>query len=271
MYVDAHQHFWRLDRGDYDWLAGDSASLAPLRHDFGPATLTPELRACCIARTVLVQAAATTAETDYLLGLAAQHEFIGGVVGWADLSDPGCAAQVQSWARQPKFKGLRPMLQDMDDPAWLLRGPRADALDALQGLGLRLDALVRTEHLPALREFVVARPGLPVVIDHASKPAHERNAWARNMKALARIPHVFCKLSGLWTEMPRDEVPKVWQFLLEHFGPDRLMWASDWPVLLLAGNYQDWWHQAQGLVEDLPDAARKAVLGGTAQRFYGLS
>ena len=267
MYVDAHQHFWRLDRGDYDWLSGDSSALAPLRRDFGPATLTRELHACGIQRTVLVQAAATTAETDYLLALAAQHEFIGGVVGWADLSDPGCVAQLETWKQHPKFKGLRPMLQDMADPTWLLHGPRAEALDALP----RLDALVRVEHLPTLREFVAARPSLPVVIDHAAKPAGLDAEWAAHMAALAKHPQVFCKLSGLWTEMPSSEVPAVWEFLLENFGPERLMWGSDWPVLLLAGDYQAWWAQARSLVYALPSAARDAVLGGTAQRFYGLS
>jgi L-fuconolactonase len=232
--------------------------------------LAPELSSAGIARSVLVQAAASTAETDFMLELASQHDFIGGVVGWCDLADPASTEQLEAWARHPKFKGVRPVLQDLEDPEWILHGPRPEVLDALERLGLRFDALVRAAQLPALLRFVAARPALPVVVDHAAKPPGWNPGWELHMQALAERPQVFCKLSGLWTEMPRDAVPTVWNTLLEQFGAERLMWGSDWPVLLLAGDYQAWWTAARSLVYALPPADRAAVLGGTAARFYRL-
>ena len=165
--IDSHQHFWRMARADYAWL-----QQAPpvLQRDFLPADLQRTLQAHGVTQTVLVQAADTVEETDYLLELAAQHEFIAGVVGWVDLSRRDSIATLERWSQQPKFKGVRPMLQDLPEVDWIATQAHPDVLDALVHLGLRLDALVMPQHLEALLQVLRARPDLPVVIDHAAKP-----------------------------------------------------------------------------------------------------
>ena len=283
--IDAHQHFWRIARGDYRWLHGDAPALAPLRRDFEPHQLQPLLAAHGIAQTVLVQAADSAAETDFLLELAARHELIGGVVGWADLTRDDSLATLERWVAQPKFKGVRPMLQDLPQPDWILHAPRPALLEAIERLGLRFDALVKPAHLEALLGFVQRHPALPVVIDHAAKPALAQGwsaawgqQWQRGIAALARQPQVCCKLSGLLTEAaPLASVDEavallrpVWDTLLAHFGPERLMWGSDWPVLTLAASYERWVAVSEALIGALTPAQQQAVWHDNAARFYAL-
>jgi L-fuconolactonase len=286
--VDSHQHFWRVSRGDYGWLRPDEPALAPLLRDFAPGDLRPLLSAHGVARTVLVQAADSVAETDFLLDLAARHDFIAGVVGWVDLASAGSIATLERWAAQPKFKGIRPMLQDLPDADWIAQRPNADVLRAIERLGLRFDALVKPRNLSALLRFVQRHPGLPVVIDHAAKPqlaqgwdAPWAEAWRAGMAALAAMPGLCCKFSGLLTEASPsslgsigaavDALRPVWRALLDWFGAERLMWGSDWPVLTLAADYARWADVSDALIGELPAAQQALVRGGTAQRFYGLA
>ncbi|RYF71189.1 MAG: amidohydrolase, partial [Comamonadaceae bacterium] len=208
MRIDSHQHFWNPARGDYTWLRADEAALAPLLRAFVPADLEPTLKATGTVSTVLVQAADSMAETEFLLSLATEHDFIGGVVGWVDLSRSDAAATLEAWARHPQFRGVRPMLQDLPEVDWIERAPRADAVQAMIRLGLRLDALVKPQHLPALLRFLRAWPDLPVVIDHGAKPqlaqgwdANWAPLWRSCMAELAEMPQVHCKFSGLLTEL----------------------------------------------------------------------
>lgn len=283
--VDSHQHFWRVSRGDYRWLRADDPALAPLLRDFGPEDLAPTLRTHGVGRTVLVQAADSTAETEYLLALAARHDVVGGVVGWVDLARADSAATLERWAAQPKFKGVRPMLQDLAQDDWILHGPNAEALQAIERLGLRFDALVKPRHLKPLLAFVRRHPGLPVVIDHAAKPqlaqgwsADWAGPWQRGIAALAALPQVCCKFSGLLTEAARVEsaaaavaaLRPVWDTLLQAFGPQRLLWGSDWPVLTLAADYARWVEVSEALIGELPPTQRAQVWHDNAQRFYGL-
>ena len=271
--IDAHCHFWQLSRGDYGWLSGDDASVAPIRRDFLPADYPGD------ARLIVVQAAPTMAETDFLLALASRQPPIAGVVGWVDLAAPDAVAQLCQRAANPHFKGVRPMLQDMADTDWLAREARPDALAALQDLGLRLDALVTARHLPMLAGFAAAHPDLPLVIDHAAKPRPGgQTNWMAGMRALAAIPHVHCKLSGLLTELApenlRDPLPVLQDItgqLLDWFGADRLIWGSDWPVLTLAASYEDWRELSESLLEPLSPDDRAAILHGNAARFYGVA
>jgi L-fuconolactonase len=285
--IDSHQHFWRPSRGDYGWLRAGEPALAPLLRDFLPEHLEPMLHASGVARTVLVQAADSTAETDYLLELASRHAFIGGVVGWVDLGRRDAVQILERWARNPKFKGVRPMLQDMPDVGWIAHGPHPDAVRCMVELGLRLDALVNPAHLPALLSFVRQWPDLQVVIDHGAKPAMQAGSqagwelgWHRAMSGFAALSQVSCKFSGLLTEMPQADrasfldivatLRPVWRALLEWFGPTRMMWGSDWPVLTLVGDYGKWLAVSEFLIEELPPEDQAHVWHGTAQRFYGI-
>ena len=285
--VDAHQHFWRFSRGDYAWLRPELPALQPLCRDFLPDDLRPLLQRHRIGRTVLVQAAATTAETEFLLELAGAHDWIGGVVGWVDLSRRDAVDTLRRWSRAPSFKGVRPMLQDLPDADWITRAPHPDAIQALLDGGLRFDALVNTAHLQPLLQFVSRHPGLPVVIDHAAKPrlgagwtAAGAMPWQRGIAAVAEHPHVMCKLSGLLTEIaePRhltlaatiDAVRPVWDHLLRCFGPQRLMWGSDWPVLNLAADIDRWVAVCEALIGDLPAVDQTRIWRDNACRFYAL-
>jgi L-fuconolactonase len=272
--VDAHQHFWRPARGDYGWLTPD---LTPLYRDFSPADLLPLMRAAGIDTTVLVQAAPTLAETEYLLDLARDHDFIGGVVGWVDLTAADAPATLERLARSRAFKGVRPMLQDLSDPAWISRAPTDAAVHALSRLGLRFDALVRSVHLPHLLAFAQRHPALPIVIDHAAKPdlaRGEYEAWRAPLARLAALPQVWCKLSGLVTEAgagwSTDTLRRHVDAVLELFGPQRVIWGSDWPVVTLAASYGEWVAATDRLVASLSDSQRAAVLGDNARRFYRL-
>ncbi|HZZ87816.1 MAG TPA: amidohydrolase family protein [Caulobacteraceae bacterium] len=276
MRIDAHQHFWRPSRGDYGWLTPEAHPA--ICRKFLPADLAPLLEDAAIQRTVLVQAAPTAAETDYLLGLAAETPFVAGVVGWADLESADAPRAIEAAAADPKLLGLRPMLQDLNDDAWILRPSLAPAFDAIQAAGLCIDALVTPRHLPHLVRFLAARPDLKVVIDHGAKPdiaAGEIRGWAAQMRALASDAGAHCKLSGLvteagegWTEARLKPFVEV---LLESFGPDRLMWGSDWPVVNEAGGYAAWRSAAEALTAGCSDAERQMIFGGAAQAFYRIA
>jgi L-fuconolactonase len=285
--IDSHQHFWRPARGDYTWLSASVPALAPLVRDFLPDDLTPLLQAHGVGRTVLVQAAESKAETDFLLDLATAHDVIGGVVGWVDLSRPGAVASLERMAGHPGFKGVRPMLQDLPDDDWIAHRPRPDALRTLLQLGLRFDALVKPRHLPSLLRFLKQWPELPVVVDHGAKPpvgardSEDFEQWRKSIAAVAALPQVCCKFSGLWGEAPPSThgdvdaavhaVRPVWEHLLDVFGPDRLMWGSDWPVLTLAGDYAGWIAVSEACIGSLSPSEQASVWRGTAQRFYDLS
>jgi L-fuconolactonase len=276
MRIDAHQHFWRPSRGDYGWLTPQAHPA--ICRKFLPQDLAPLLQDAGIEATVLVQAAPTAAETDYLLGLAAETPFVAGVIGWADFEAADAAARIEALARKPKLVGVRPMLQDLDDDAWILRPAIAPALDAMQAAGLRFDALVTPRHLPNLARCLAARPSLKAVIDHGAKPdiaGGELDGWAAQMRALAAGTGAYCKLSGLVTEAGgkwTEETLKPYvEVLLEAFGPARLMWGSDWPVVNEAGGYAAWHSAAAALTEGCSLDERDLIFGGAAQAFYGIA
>lgn len=275
MIVDAHFHCWRLARGDYGWL---TPALAPIHRDVTVEHWQREARPLGVGAGVLVQAAPTEAETEFLLGEAARHGAVHGVVGWLDLQARDAPQRIaQLTATQPKLKGLRPMLQDIDDPDWILHPSLAPALEAIAEAGLVFDALVKPRHLSRLLALCARHPGLRVVIDHGAKPDIARGQWqpwAEDLARMARETAAMCKLSGLLTEagpQPVRGAAKRWaQHLLECFGPQRVMWGSDWPVLELAASYRDWWDDTQTLLSPLNTSERSAVLGGNAVRVYRL-
>jgi L-fuconolactonase len=272
MRVDSHHHVWRLDRGDYGWLTPD----LPIHRDYGLQDLRPLLGD--IKATVLVQAAPTEAETHFLLRTARDSGgLVRGVVGWVDLAATDWPARIEALAGDTLLKGLRPMLHDIPDTAWILRPELQPALGEIAARGLVFDALVRPPHLPVVLELARRHPALRIVIDHAAKPeiaAGRMQPWADDIARVARETQAVCKLSGLVTEAATDwrvaDLQPYVAHLLDVFGPQRLMWGSDWPVVNLAGGYRRWCDATLELLRHLPDAARDAVLGGTATTVYGL-
>jgi L-fuconolactonase len=276
MRIDAHQHFWRLDRGDYGWLTRE---LGPIYRDFGVDDLRPNLAGAGISGTVLVQAAPTEAETEFLLEVAdGSGGLVRGVVGWVDFEAPDVRRRLERLARHPLLRGVRPMIHDIPDPSWMLRPGLEPAFRTVIDLGLCFDALVRPAHLPVLRRLMEKYGDLRLVIDHGAKPriaAGEREPWAEHMRALARETGALCKLSGLVTEAGKawtvDEIEPYVRHLLECFGSERLIWGSDWPVVELASGYSQWWSATTALLASLDAASRERVLGANAARFYRLT
>jgi L-fuconolactonase len=271
--VDAHQHFWRRERGDYGWLTPD---LAPIYRDYLPADLAPQLHAAGVSRTILVQAAATVAETRFMLDLAREHEFIAGVVGWVDFESAGAPEVIADLSRDAGLVGLRPMIQDIPDTEWMLREQLEPAFEAMIDHGLVFDALVKPPHIPALLELAGRYPELAMVLDHGAKPpisGGDVAAWKHGVATLARETHMVCKLSGLVTEAGSAD-PAVLadcvNHLLESFGPARLMWGSDWPVCELVCSYADWRCASDQLLARLDDADRALINAETARATYGI-
>ena len=272
MIIDTHQHFWRLERGDYGWL---TSSLAPIYRDFNPEDLRPLLTANGVEATIAVQAAPTEAETAFLLWLAEQHDWILGVVGWIDLEADTAARRITSAARNPQLVGLRPMIQDISDDYWMLGETLRPAIDAMVAADLTFDALVLPQHLKPLAEFRQRYPSLRVVVDHGAKPEIRNQSfqpWAEHMAAIAGFPQTFCKISGLFTEARADQDTEDLRPYVEHilstFGPERCLWGSDWPVVNLAADYDRWFESFRTLTQTLSDAQRRQVLGENAAGGY---
>lgn len=273
MKIDAHHHLWDPARGDYGWLIPE---LGVLYRTFGPGDVKPLLEAAGIDGTVLVQAAPTVAETEYMISIARENSFIKGIVGWVDFEAADASETIKRLAQEPLLKGLRPMIQDIADPDWMLRSDLAPAFEAMLEAGLRFDALTFPIHLKNLRELIRRYPNLPVVIDHGSKPYIKRKeiaGWEEDMRLLARETDAMCKVSGIVTEASGDwtaeDLKPYIAVLLDAFGADRLMWGSDWPVSLLASDYAEWEAVAQTLLE-VSDEDRAKIFGLNAVRFYGL-
>jgi L-fuconolactonase len=272
MRIDAHQHFWTTIRGDYGWLTPE---LGPLWRDFLPDDLSPHLARHGVDCTILVQAAATEAETEFLLGVAAETPFVAGVVGWTDFEAPDAPARIARLAQDPLLVGLRPMVQDIADDDWLARPALAPAFRTMVEHGLVFDALVLPRHLPRLKQVLDRHPDLAVVVDHAAKPhikAQSFDPWRQDMAAVAAHPQVSCKLSGLVTEAAADwtldHLRPVAEHLIACFGPERLIFGSDWPVLRLAASYDLWFQAAEALCSGLSQDECAAVFGANAARVY---
>lgn len=274
MRIDAHQHFWSVARGDYGWLTPD---LTALYRDFGPDDLLPLLNARGIDGSVLVQAAPTLAETEFMLSIAKAQDRVLGVVGWVDFETKAAPDTIAQLARHPKLVGLRPMIQNLPDDTWMLRDDLTPAFRAMVDQGLVFDALTFPRHLPHLRALLERHPDMTVVIDHGSKPeiaAGRIKRWAADMAALADETQAVVKLSGLVTEAGDswsvDSLRPYVEHLIAHFGPDRMLWGSDWPVLTRACPYDSWCAATDVLLSGLTADEQATILGRNAQRVYKL-
>lgn len=275
--IDAHQHFWRIDEHDCTWPTVD---LADIYRDFLPVDLEPLARAAGVSGSVLVQSQESDLDTEFLLQLADKSNLVKAVVAWVDLASPVAVARIQQLACHPKMRGLRPMLQNLPQDNWILNPDLEPAIVEMQLCNLSFDALVCVRQLLYLRIFAKRHASLPVVINHAAKPniaGNEFATWAGGLAAMAELPQVYCKLSGLLTEANAeqglDELRSYVVQLYHLFGAERLMWGSDWPVLNLAPNsrykgYGDWLGLAKQLLPIATTSELDAIFGATAKRFY---
>ncbi len=275
--IDAHQHYWNPARADYDWMPKDDPILA---RTYGPADLAPQLARHGIAGTVLVQAAATVHESEYLLGIADATPNVLGVVGWVDFEKPSDRAELERLAQHPKFKSVRPMIQDIPDDDWMLRPDVQWGFEAVAELGIGFDALGFPRHLKNFLTILKRYPSMRVVVDHCMKPQirdHSSESfrfWADGMARIAGETGAFCKFSALVTEANPDwtvaDLRPYVAHVFEVFGPARIMWGSDWPVCRLRCEYARWREVAEELTAGLSEDERAQVFGGTAAEFYRL-
>jgi L-fuconolactonase len=280
MIIDSHQHFWDLDRVEYPWLVPE---YGPIYRSFHPDELAPQIRAAGVDRTVLVQSANSFADTDAMLAQAAAVSWIGAVVGWVPLEDPAAAAGAldERYARQPKFRGIRHLNHNEADPDWLVRPGVIDGLRVLEARGLVFEVVaVYPLHLGHVPTLARACPDLRIVIDHLAKPpiaSGDLTAWKRDLTAAAAYPNVAAKVSGLntaadWATWSADDLVEAIGHAVDVFGVDRLMFGSDWPVAILAGDYQRVWDETGRALQllGLSEAERAAVTGGTAATIYSI-
>lgn len=272
--IDAHQHFWKYDPELYPWIAGD---LSPLGRDFLPSDLAPILRSQGIAGSVAVQARQDLAETAWLLQLAEQDPWILGVVGWVDLRSEDLTAQLAGLAH-PKLRGVRHVLQD-ESPDFLLDPHFQRGVGQLAAAGLTYDLLVYPQHLPNSFTLCEDNPELWMVLDHCAKPEIRSGAlrpWQDDIRRIAELPNVLCKISGLvteaaWNTWQPDDFKVYLDTVFEAFGSDRVMFGSDWPVCTVAASYDKVFELVKEYTDTLSIDERAALFGDTAQRFYQLS
>jgi L-fuconolactonase len=272
MRLDSHQHFWRYSGEEYPWIQ----PRWPIRRDFWPADLKRSLDAVQIDGCIAIQARQSLEENRFLLELADEHQFIKGVVGWVDLRSRKVDEQLTEFAKHPKFVGVRHVAQDEPDDNFLIGRDFIHGISRLHDFQLTYDLLIYPRQLPAAIKLVEKFPDQPVVLDHLAKPPIKSGGispWREQMLELGRHPNVMCKLSGMVTEADWEAWKKAdfrpyLDVAFAAFGPERLMYGSDWPVCLLAATYG----QVHGLIRDnltsLPDTAKHRIMGGNAERFY---
>ena len=277
--IDAHHHFWDPTRNDYPWMTDQ---LAAIRRPFGSRDLAPKLAAASVDRTVLVQTRSSVDETREFLATAAQCGFVAGVVGWVDLTSDAVAddiAALQSARGGDRLVGVRHQVHDEPDAEWLARTDVRRGLRAVAAAGVAYDLLVRSRELPAATALARAMPDVRFVLDHAAKPriaVRERHPWAGLVEQIAQLPNVACKLSGLvteadWANWTADDLRPYADHVLSVFGPSRVMFGSDWPVCLLAADYERVVATARELTTRLSVAEQTRIFGGTAIETYRLA
>jgi L-fuconolactonase len=275
MFIDAHQHFWQYNPRDYAWISDE---MGVLKRDFLPADLRPLLQSIGFDGAVVVQASQTLAETEWLLQLADENDIIKGVVGWIDLRSPTVARDLEKYAANPKFKGVRHILHDEPDDQFMLLPEFQRGLRELQALGLTYDLLLRPRHIPYAIQLVRNFPDQPFVVDHIAKPLikdHLFAPWESDFRQLASFENVTCKLSGMvteadWARWTSDDLKPYIDIALDAFGADRLMIGSDWPVSTLCGDYASVMRVVIDYVKKLSPQDQSKILGDNCVDFYNL-
>jgi L-fucono-1,5-lactonase len=274
--IDSHQHFWQVGRFDYPWM---SRELGVLYRDYLPRDLAPILQRNRVTQTVLVQASNSLEESRWLLQLAGANSFIAGVVGWVDLTSADIDSQLDELCAHPKFKGVRHLVESEPADDWLVRPAVLSGLQKLSSRRVSFDLLVHTRHLKHASRVAETWPALALVIDHLAKPPIARNEikeWSEALAPIARYPNIHCKLSGLvteanWNSWHIDDLRPFVDCALEFFGPDRMMFGSDYPVCLLAASYDRVLDSFQQLLKGLSGMDRDKIFSTNAARFYRLN
>ena len=273
--LDTHHHLWKPERGDYFWMTSN----LPIARDYMPGDLAPLLRQAGVAKTILVQAADTEAETDFMLGLAEDTEWIVGVCGWLDMDSDDFPDRLAHYMQNPYWRSFRPMLQDIEPADWILKPRVLRNLAHTARMGARLEVLTKPPQLPHAIEAIRQTPGLKAVVNHISKPNIADGVmepWASQMSELRAYPEIFCKLSGMVTEAQPDWTPEDLRPYIAHvldvFGEDRVMFGSDWPVALLAAHsYGDVVNALRTVVGPLLSAdGHRKLFHDNGARFYGV-
>lgn len=277
MIIDAHQHFWQFSQPfDYSWM--DAPELAEIKRDFLPSDLAERIEKVGVDRTVFVQTQHNVEENRWALGLAENHDFIAGIVGWVDLASKQCEEQLLKFKDNPKFVGIRHITQDEPNDDFAICPDVIRGMKVLQKHQVPFDLLFFVKHLKHAATLAREMPDLPMVIDHLAKPRIKDQSlddWVGNFQAAAQFSNVYCKLSGMVTEAnwhnwkPADLKPYV-EVALEAFGPERLMFGSDWPVCELAATYDQVYSALVEVLGPLSDSECDRIFGGTAKEFYNL-
>ena len=271
--IDSHQHFWQVGRFDYPWM---SSEVEVLYRDYMPETLEPILQRCGVSKTVLVQASNSLEETRWLLELADSNHFIGGVVGWVDLTSSNVTHQLAEFTKHPKFKGVRHLVENEPDDDWLFQPDVLQGFAVLASFGSTFDMLVHTRHLKHVKTVAQRCPGLSIVIDHMAKPPvslGQLDEWSKDIAEVAAFPNVHCKLSGLvteatWSSWTTDDLRPFVEYALSVFGPGRMMFGSDHPVCLLAASYDRVLESFQSILAEIPAEDRSRIFATNAEQFY---
>ena len=274
--IDAHQHFWKLGRFEYDWL--NDPSLAKIRRDFMPQDLQKEMQRSKVHQSVFVQTQHNIEETEWVLQLAAEYPFLVGVVGWVDLASEACEQQLLRLRENRRFVGVRHVTHDEPDDDFIVRPDVLNGLRVLQRYQVPFDLLFFVKHLKHADTLARQLPELPMVIDHLAKPqikTGRMDNWTADFRAAARHANVYCKISGMiteadWQSWTVDQLRPYFDLALECFGVERLMFGSDWPVCCLAGEYHQVVEAVEQLSAELSSAEQQRLWAGTAQEFYRL-
>lgn len=276
--LDSHQHFWKRSLPfDYRWL--EAPDLALICRDFLPEDLEPNLKSCGISESIFVQTQHNVEENRWVLGLAESHPFLAGVVGWVDLASPQVEQQIEEFAAHPKFLGVRHITQDEPDDNFIVRPEILRGLRLLEKHQVPFDLLFYVKHLRHVPRLAAELPNLKMVIDHLAKPQIKSaglDAWKADFQKAATYPNVYCKLSGMvteakWNAWTTDDLKPYVDIALESFGPDRLMYGSDWPVCELAGSYSQVFEATRSLTLQLSESEQQKIFQDTARAFYNLS
>lgn len=276
MRIDAHQHFWIYNEQDYSWMSEEHK---PIQQDFLPQHLKPLLQKNVFDGSIAVQARQSLQETEWLLSLAGEHPEVKGVVGWVDLCSTQVEQQLERYARNPLLRGVRHVVHDEPEDAFLLRDDFRRGIAALERFGLTYDLLIFPKHLPYAVDLVKAFPKQRFVLDHIAKPdiAHRIvSPWGEELAQLAAYQNVYCKLSGMvtvaaWGNWKEEDFKPYLDLVFECFGTDRLMIGSDWPVCTLSGTYEGTINIVKQYINRFTAEAQAQILGGNCAEFYGIS